>query len=132
MAFATPVLTPFTNVYGQRCLYVTVAGTAIAAATEATLTLGHQFLTLLRIEGQLTSGTATTIDPAFGAATNPAADRNILTNGTAAAQVDMIPSNGFKAIASTTVAGIFYLRAVVDGGSADNVVAFQMYFRIGH
>ena len=105
-----------------------IAGTAIAATTEATIDLGIERVTFLRMEARLVSGTGATIDPVLGSETDPATARNIATNGAAAAAIDFTPSTGAAAVQAP--AGKLYYRDVVNA-AADNVTEAWLYFRRG-
>jgi len=120
---------------GGKTILVTLAGAAVTTALEAAIPGLPRYLTFLRCEASLTSGTATLIDPVLGANTNPAdvakgtTGRNVFINGAAAASISFIPTNGFTPVETT--GGFLYYRDVITGGSSDNVTAVRLYFRVG-
>ena len=74
----------------------------------------------------LISGTATTINPIMGSATNPAGIDLIVSNATAASSVNNIASPAIPFVASANL----FVRSKPDAG-ADNVIYSQYIFLSG-
>jgi len=106
---------------------VQIAGTSIASTTEATIPLGFTKGRVLRQVCVKTAGSATTLDPILGTATNPSGSSVVLENDTAAATVDNQPSPPVTFYTST---GILYHRSVPDTGS-DNSVTTEYHILVG-
>ena len=133
MAYAATVTTTKIAPGSHGHLYdyvVDIAETGATATDEATISG-------LPVQGRIirqicihTAGTATTVDPVLGSATNPAsAGKNlVLENATAAATVDNLPSPPVPYYSST---GILYHRSVSDGVSTDNSHTVRYLIRSG-
>ena len=67
---------------------VSITGTSIAAATEATIPLGFTKGRILRQGCVKTAGSGSTVDPIIGTATNPSGAAVVMESGTPAAAVD--------------------------------------------
>ena len=109
---------------------VDIAETGATATDEAVITN-------LPVRGRIirqicihTAGTAATVDPVLGAATNPATSGKdlILENSTAAATVDNLPSPAVPYYSST---GTLYHRSVSNGASTDNSHTVRYMIREG-
>ena len=125
MAYASVV----TVIRKGREVVVTIAETEAAAASEADpIELGFVRGRIIRQVCVLTSGTATTVDPIIGTTTDPSGAAVVLENATAAATVDNQITGGATFNSST---GILYHRSVVDGASADNVIATTYHILVG-
>lgn len=101
---------------------VQINETEAGAATEAVITGLPSRLKLLKQVTSLVSGTATTVDPILGTATNPSGINVIASNETAAADVNNVAAPAIPFYASTSM----HHRSVCDAG-ADNVV-ISLYF----
>lgn len=108
-------------------ILVTISETEAASTSEASIDLGVQKFRVYRQICQLTSGTATTVDPILGNATNPSGINVILENDTAAATADNSITGGVTGYVSN---GTLYHRSQVDAGT-DNSVSTQYHIVVG-
>lgn len=133
MAYAAVVtvtqLTPIAKEYLHNFI-VDITETGATSTDEATITG-------LPVQGRIirqicihTAGTAATVDPVLGSATNPASAGKdlILENATAAATVDNLPSPAVPYYSST---GTLYHRSVSNGASTDNSHTVRYLIRDG-
>lgn len=104
---------------------VQISETEAGAATEATITGVPIRGRILRQQATKTAGTAATIDPILGNATNPSAATAsiVVSNDTAAATIDNVSSPAVPYISST---GTLYHRSVCASAS-DNSVTTLYY-----
>jgi hypothetical protein len=124
MAYGTVTVTRDT-LRGRTCYVVTFSGTALAAATEATISGLPTRGRIYRVLSDLTPGAAsTTVDPIIGNATAPA-NNSIMWEATTAAD----PFSEFPAVPvpyySST--GILYYRDRPNGGGTDSATLVVIY-----
>jgi len=74
----------------------------------------------------LTSGTASTVDPIVGIATNPAGFNVVIENGTAAATID----NSYAGGITFSSSGSLFQRSKPDAGS-DNAITTVYHIAVG-
>lgn len=117
------------NHLGGRDYAITIQETEAGAATEATITGLPIKGQIVAQRAQLISGTATTVDPVLGIATDPASNfiDLILSNGTAGAGISNLASPPIPYISTT---GSLYHRSVCDAGS-DNTVTTVYLLKAG-
>ena len=106
---------------------VVIAQTSVGTATELEIPLGITRGRLLRIIADKTAGSASTIDPILGIATNPAGSNVVFEQGTAAATIDNQIVGG--ATFSTSTGSLFY-RPKPDSGS-DNAITTHLHILVG-
>jgi hypothetical protein len=106
---------------------VSITGTSIAAATEATITLGFTKGRIMRQVCVKTAGSGSTVDPIIGTATNPSGATVVMENGTAAASIDNQVTGGVPFYAP---GGILYHRSVPDSAS-DNSITSEYLILVG-
>ena len=107
---------------------VTIAETEGAAASEATIELGFTKGVILRQLADKTAGSASTLDPILGTASNPSGNTVVIENDTAADPIDNSWSGGGVTFHTST--GKLYHRSVPDSGS-DNTIATEYHIKVG-
>ena len=120
MAYASVVTV---NNLGAGRWLVQINESEAGAATEAVISGLPSRLKLLKQVTSLVSGTATTIDPILGTATNPSGVNVVASNETAAADVNNLASPAIVFYNGTSL----HHRSVCDAG-ADNVVVSLYFF----
>lgn len=110
-------------------LHVLVTETECATTSEATIALGVTSGRVLRHQAALTAGTAATIDPIVGIATDPsaAAATVVVENDVAAATIDNVQPGG---VPYYVEGGTLYLRSRPNAG-ADNSVTTRLFIALG-
>ena len=106
---------------------VSITGTSIAAATEATINLGFTKGRIMRQVCVKTAGAGSTVDPIIGTAANPSGATVVMQNDTAAASIDNQVTGGVPFYTST---GILYHRSVPDSAS-DNSITSEYLILVG-
>jgi hypothetical protein len=133
MAFASTVTVTQLDPVGKEYLHnfiVDIAETGATATDESVITGLPSQGRIIRQICIHTAGTATTVDPVLGSATNPAGAGKdlIMENATAAATVDNMPSPAIPYYSST---GTLYHRSVSNGASTDNSHTVRYFIRAG-
>jgi hypothetical protein len=103
-----------------------VTETGAGAASETEIPLGIARGRILRMTTVLTSGTASTVDPIVGIATNPAGFNVVIENGTAAATID----NSYAGGITFSSSGSLFQRSKPDAGS-DNAITTVYHIAVG-
>ncbi len=103
-----------------------VTETGAGAASETEIPLGIARGRILLMTTVLTSGTASTVDPIVGIATNPAGFNVVIENGTAAATID----NSYAGGITFSSSGSLFQRSKPDAGS-DNAITTVYHIAVG-
>lgn len=113
---------------GRWQVLVTVSETLAEATSEYTIDLGSYLGTglwkLLRVKVTRTAGTAATVAPVFGTATNPTSGTATYIGGLGAAASQDSTNSGAGFVGDGFT---LYVRSVVNAG-ADNSITSKFYF----
>ncbi len=131
MAYSATVSYQPSLMGGRRFLLVTISETEGAATSETSADIGRYLLSghwkIVRVKQVLTAGSAATVAPVFGTATNPTSGTLAYVGGLgAAASQDSTNSGAGWVGAGQTL----YHRSVPNAG-ADNSISTQYYLAEG-